>query len=247
MIDALSAAIGSMDSDLSRMTVISQNLVNGTTPGYKRQMALTRPFPVAFERLAEGRAAQTAALPATILETALVTDHRVGTLRPTGNPLDMALEGEGAFFEVMTDSGVAYTRQGNFRLDQLGRLVTEAGRPVMGVAGEIYLSGGDVTVDAAGNLREAGTTVAQLKIVQFAQPERMRAAGAGLFQQGESELAAADSPVRLRQGYLEMSNVSTMAEMVKLVETMRHFEAAQKVVQGLDEMHERALRKLGEF
>ena len=118
---------------------------------------------------------------------------------------------------------------------------------MLGVSGEIYLSGTQPTVDAAGNISDAGKPVGQLKLVLFAHPERMQSAGAGLLQQGGTDLAPVDTQARLRQGHLEMSNVNSMAEMVKLVETMRHFEAAQKVVQGLDDMNERALRKLGEF
>lgn len=239
-----------MGNDLQRMAVISQNLVNATTAGYKRQTAVTRSFPLAFGQLAEGAAISAATLQsaaATLLQTDLVTDHRLGTLRPTNNPLDLAIEGERGFFEVMTPTGLAYTRQGNFRIDSRGCLVTEAGHPVQGTSGEIFLTTNEPSVDGAGYIVESGKQVAQLKVVQFANPDRMGAAGAGLFQQGETELAAADQGARVRQGHLEMSNVSTMTEMVKLVETVRHFEATQKVVQGLDEMHERALRKLGEF
>ena len=70
---------------------------------------------------------------------------------------------------------------------------------------------------------------------------------AGLYQQGSAQIAPADGEARVRQGYLENSNVDSTAEMVGLIESMRHFEAAQKIIQGYDDMLEKAIRKLGEL
>jgi flagellar basal-body rod protein FlgF len=236
VIDALSLAAGSMSEDIARLTSISQNLTNASTAAYKREVPLGRAFAQVMD--ATGVSEPTPAAAAAI-------DHRAGTLRFTGHALDLALEGDG-YFEVQTESGPAYTRQGDFRLDAAGRLVTQAGDPVQGSGGPLHLSSAQPTVDREGRLFDGEKSLGQLKVVHFADPAQLQRAGSGLFLAPEAAAVQAEG-VRVRQGHLEASNVSTAAEMVKLVETMRHFEATQKVVQGVDDMMERALRKLGEF
>ena len=229
-----------MSNDVSRLATIGQNLANATTPAYKREIPLATPFMQAMESAERHDAAGLGTGPTSVV------DHRAGTLRFTGTPLDFALEGEG-FFEVQTESGVAYTRQGDFQLDAMGRLVTQAGHVVQGVGGPLHLPSANATVDREGRVFDGEKPVGQLKLVRFADPGRLVRLGNGLFQSAESPAEPLDASTRVRQGHLEASNVNTAAEMVKLVETMRHFEATQKVVQGVDEMMERALRKLGEF
>jgi flagellar basal-body rod protein FlgF len=240
MVDALNAASASMANDLSRMNALSRNLANATTTAYKREIALGTGF--------EGLMANTlhnAAIAEDAVGASTAIDHRHGTLRQTGHPLDFAIEGDG-FFEVRTASGIAYTRRGDFRVDALGQLVTQAGNAVQGASGALHI-GANPTVDRDGRILEGEKTVGQLKVVQFADPRQLSRGSAGLFHAQEQPLVAAPGAARLRQGHLEASNVNTAAEMVKLIETVRHFEATQKVVQGIDEMTERALRKLGEF
>src|SRR6185312_6612280 len=128
------AAIG-MQNDLQRMSSISQNLANVLTSGYKREVPVTRTFDSYMQDAAvQGAdvAGQTAPANAPAIDTT------PGALRATRNPLDVAIDGEG-FFEVMTDQGSAYTRQGAFRTDAGGHLVTAQGLPVMGTSGEISL------------------------------------------------------------------------------------------------------------
>jgi flagellar basal-body rod protein FlgG len=176
-----------------------------------------------------------------------VADVRAGTLRATGQPLDFAITGNG-YFEVMTPSGPAYTRQGNFRVDARGRVVTEAGHAVMGVAGEILLDSPAPVVSAGGRITSVSTqsVLGQLKIVQFADgavPERL---GDGLFGAAPGMVSLREGDVQVRQGFLENSNAASTLEMATLVQAMRHFEGMQKVVQGYDEMLGLAIRKLGE-
>lgn len=243
MTDALSAVAGSMSNDLARLTTISRNLVNGTTPGYKGSIAHMRSFPDVLA-LAGSTGARPARLAVSMPQMDIATDYKAGALKLTGNPFDFAIEDDG-YFEVMTDMGPAYTRQGNFRLDARGRLVTEAGHAVQGLSGDIMLASSQPSVDRNGNVLDGDKPAGQLKVVKFADQRLLRMADAGLFLQGDAVFAAGEGKVR--QAHLEMSNVSSMGEMVKLMETTRHFESAQKVIQGVDEMHERAMRKLGEF
>jgi flagellar basal-body rod protein FlgF len=236
MIDALTAASGSMAQDIARLSTISQNLTNTTTPAYKREV----PFEQALQRAG---AEEAYGLPAA---QASAVDQRHGTLRFTGNPLDLALDGDG-FFEVQTESGMAYTRRGDFRVDANGRLVTQGGQLVQGLGGPLQLSTAAPTIERDGRILDGEKLIGQLKLVSFGHPEQLTRTGGGLFQAAEAPTVLSDGATKVRQSHLEASNVNVASEMVKLVETMRHFEATQKVVQGVDEMMERALRKLGEF
>jgi flagellar basal-body rod protein FlgG len=158
------------------------------------------------------------------------------------------LEGPG-FFELAGAEGPLYTRQGDFHLDARGRLVNAGGMAVMGTGGEIFLLGGEHKIERDGRIFEDGKQVAQLRIVDLHQPDALLKAGNGLYAApagGPPAQIAADAQTQVRQGHLENSNVQSVSEMVRLIETLRHFESQQKVIQGYDEMLERAIRSLGE-
>src|SRR6059058_8913 len=128
----LSAVLGSMHADMARMDSVAMNITNAQTTGYKREVVLSTPFAARIEASS----------------LAVHVDQKPGTLRPTGQGLDFALAGPG-WLEVSTPQGAAYTRQGDFRLDAAGRLVTQQGQPVMGLGGEIQLPSGLTVADEA--------------------------------------------------------------------------------------------------
>lgn len=232
----LSAVLGSMHADMARMDRVAMNMANAQSAGYKREVLTATPF----SSRVEGQA------------LAVHIDERPGTLRTTGQRLDFALAGPG-WFEVATPQGLAYTRQGNFRLDAAGRLVTQQGYAVMGVGGEIQLPTAAPVVDTAGRVfenasssRASATPLAQLKVVQFEPGAQIQRAGDGLMQVRGSPALATDASLQVRQGFLENSNVNNMQEMVRLLESVRHLETMQKVALGYDEMLGSSIRKLGD-
>jgi flagellar basal-body rod protein FlgF len=238
MDDLMAIAASGMQHDLLRMGSISQNLANVRTPGYKKQIVVSTPFAqqvdTAMAQLGQGGAPST-----------LSIDPAAATLRYTGNIQDIAIEG-GEFFEVASAQGVAYTRQGGFHTDARGRLVGEHGWPVMGSGGEIVLTGA-YTIEANGDVRQGEQVVARLKLTRFDNPAALAPLGGGLYRQGAATVADAMAPARLRLGYQENSNVNSPQEMVRLTETVRHFESLQKIIQGYDDSLEKTIRKLGEF
>jgi flagellar basal-body rod protein FlgG len=234
----LSAVLGSMHADMARLERVAMNIANAQTTGYKREVLAQAPFAA---RVEAGAAA-----------VSVLTDARPGTLRPTGQPLDLALAGPG-WFEVATPQGLAYTRQGNFRLDAQGRLVTQQGHPVLGAGGDIVLLQAAPVIDANGRVFESAaaagrqtTPLAQLRVVRFAPGVTSERLGDGLVLLQGEPVAVPDGEMQLRQGFLENSNVSPMHEMVRLLESVRHLEAMQKVALGYDEMLGTSIRKLGE-
>jgi flagellar basal-body rod protein FlgF len=232
----LQAASSSMMLDIERLASTSRNLANVGTVGYKREIARSVPF----EQL------MSAASQDVRDQVQLVRDFKAGPIRETGNPLDVALDGDG-FLVVSTSDGEALTRSASLRLQGDGRLVTQAGWPVQSDAGDLRINFANPRIDAQGRVFDGDRLVAQLKLVKPDRNENLVFTGGGLYVAKEASTLKPAEGVGVRQGYLEMSNVESAQEMVRLLETVRHFEAGQKLVQGMDEMMDRALKKLGEF
>jgi flagellar basal-body rod protein FlgF len=238
MSDGITISAISMSNDMQRLNHISQNLTNALTPGYKRSI----PFDTILSAVRTNGDQNFTAL---IHETVSTLDMRQGTLRATGNSLDLGIENAG-FFEIQHDGQTFYTRQGNFALDSSGRLVTQGGDLVMGVDGELRLASNQPTIDRQGRILENGKSVGQIKLVEFFDPNQLQNLGEGKYIQGNADVKP-NGKIAMRQGHLEGSNVNTASEMVRMIETMRHFETGQKIIQMYDEMNGRAITKLGEF
>ncbi len=164
-----------------------------------------------------------------------------GRLRPTGNPYDFAVQGAG-FFEVKTPGGPRYTRDGVFHLDAKRTLVNEQGHPVMGIKGPIKVPLGELQVDPRGTLLVNNQEVGRLKIIEFPEDKMPARAADGLFDGTGGKVAKAPTVLA---GAVEDSNVNPLSEMVKMIQGMRTYESAQKVIQTFDRMAEMAVNDLG--
>lgn len=239
--DPISLTVASMQNDMQRMEVIANNAANALTPGFKRELV------AAAAQMGAGSAGGVGGgSPALPLEYR-VSDFSPGAPKKTSNPLDVALLGEG-LFEVRTDRGMAYTRLGAFHVDEQGRLVTQAGFPVQGASGDIAITTPNPVIDLQGRIFDKGVQVAQLKVVKFDRGAPLRRAGGGLMfaPNGSSPPEELKVP-RLTQGHLEASNVDSAREMAAMVETYRHFESSNRLLQAYDDMRDKAFRSLGQF
>ncbi len=241
--DLLTIASIGMQSDLAKMESISHNTSNALTPGFKRQVPVTPSF--AVEMSVQQNSRQLALRPQISAPTTVSIDPSSGPQRHTGKAQDAFIEG-GGFFELATPAGPAYTKHGSFRADMQGRLVTSQHLPVMGIGGEIRVTNDPFTISPNGDVTQSGRVIGRLKVVSFTHPESLIPSGAGMYTAGNAQLKDSGT-ASLRIGFVEGSNVSTPQEMVRLTETMRHFESLQKLVQGYDESLEKTIRKLGEF
>lgn len=258
MDDIFAIGLIGMQQDLAKVDRVAANLANVSTPGYRREVLGAAPF-ADVARLAAGndRGTESSAAAPGFEQASMrvLLDTRPGTIKVTGEPLDVALTGDG-FFEVETANGPAYTRQGNFTVDARGRLVTAQGDPVMGRGGEIRLNTTSPVIDRQGNVTEAGSSggsagvshspVAQLKIVTFDDPPSLTKIGDGLYAAGNGMKVIADG-AEVRQGALENSNVNALREMMQLMQSTRHFESMQKLVQNYDGLLDTAIHKLGDL
>jgi len=236
------AASGSIIQE-KRMEIIANNLANVNAVGFKRDScAFQVPNPEDAARNTE-TTSQTGLLAKQPFET--YTDYNQGPLQATGNPLDVALSGDG-FFVVNTADGEKYTRAGNFVLNSERTLVTQDGHPVLGDGGPIVVTGSDVKIDETGAIMVDGRRVGALKIVDFPKPYALRKDGGGLFKKGEDQPPpgpAADVPVN--QGFVEGSNINPVLEMTEMIETVRGYESYQRIIQFLGEINAKAANDVG--
>jgi flagellar basal-body rod protein FlgG len=238
--NTLETALLSMQADQTRLTGIGQNLANVSTPGYKRVMHVRAPQ-AAFAAHVDDA-----------LAGASRVDMSPGSLRTTGKPLDLVVEG--GWLELRSASGLSYARGGSFQIDADGDIATASGAKLQLVAGDLKAPapGRVLRIDAQGMAFAGDEPLGRLRIVQFDDAQALQPMGNGQYQiaqEGQPVPAAvrqADGAATVRSGYVEASNVQSTQEMVALLETSRHFEAMQKLLQGYDEAIEKAIRKFGE-
>ncbi len=237
------AAVSGNLAAMRRMDVISNNLANVNTPGYKKDR-------MSFEGLLAGdenppAVPQNKTADPILQKENIFIDYASGPTSQSGNPLDLALDGDG-FFAVTTPEGTAYTRQGNFRTSADGTLVTVDGYPVQGTGGaSISIKGSRVEIDAKGVVAVDGTQVGSISLVDFEKPYALTKVGNALFVPADPQTPSQAGKGQILQGYLEGSNVESISEMVQLIETNRYFEACSKVIKGFDDMAIKAVNDLG--
>jgi flagellar basal-body rod protein FlgG len=251
MIRALYSAATGMESQQLNLDVISNNLANVNTAGFKKSTIEFQDLlydTITAPGADEGSGNQ--------LPTGIQVGHgsnpvatsRVfteGELTQTGQNLDVAIQGDG-FFEVqMPDGTLAYTRDGSLKTDSGGRIVTSDGLPVQGGFQPIPVGTTSVTISADGTVTttgSSGTQTFQVQLTRFANPGGLQAVGRNLY----TETLASGTPETgnpdengfgsLQQGYLEMSNVKVVEEMVNMIVAQRAYEVNSKAVQAADEM-----------
>lgn len=229
------------------LDVIANNMANVNTNGFKARSSR-------FEEYLEPQAsAETFPWPdrdlSFVIDAGSPIDLSDGAAEPTGNPLDVAVRGEG-FLVVETPAGERYTRNGALQVDAQGRLVTSDGFPVMGEGGAIQMEPGDTGIVIAGDgtiSTDAGLR-GRLALVAFEAPELLSNVGANLFAAEEpvQQPQAAGPGTRLEQGFIERSNVRAVYEMTRLMEVSRAYTRAASTIASLTELQRNAIRTLGE-
>jgi len=174
-----------------------------------------------------------------------VLDLASGALEPTGNPLDLAIRGD-AFFVVETPEGERYTRNGALMLNSEGVLVTSDGNPVIGSGGLLRfdVQDGAPSIAADGTVSTETGPKGRLRLVRFADPQRLEHLGGNLFASPEPAEAAPEAQVQA--GYVERSNVSPVLEMSRMIDVSRQYELIAQMMSRNDDSRRTAIQKLGE-
>ncbi len=252
MIRALWIAATGMEAQSLNVDVIANNLANVNTAGFKRSRADFQDL-MYTEQIPSGTRSSTQTKVPTGIQVgegvkpvAVQKIFSQGEYKQTGNPLDIAIEGDG-FFQVLLPNGdLAYTRAGAFKLDDEGKIVTSDGYPIQPEItipqdAETITIGADGTVSVTLPGQKEASQVGQIQLVKFINPAGLKSIGRNLFMPTDSS----GDPVTgtpgeegfgtLAQGYLEMSNVSVVEEMTNLIIAQRAYEVNAKAIQAADE------------
>ncbi|MCS6957554.1 MAG: flagellar basal-body rod protein FlgF [Aquificaceae bacterium] len=215
-----------------KLDTITNNLANVDTPSFKRELFVVSLWETPDgQRLPDNNPQNPKNNFLYPVIDRVFTDFTQGSIRHTGNPLDVAIEGRG-FFALRRGQEVVYTRKGNFRLDSEGFLVNELGYRVLDQnMDEIRLSG-EVSFGKDGSVFVDGQQVATLGIFNLQDPQKL---GRDLFT-GQPQPA---DGFRLMQGYIELSNVNPVLEMARLIQTHRAHEVYSNLIRSLDTLYER--------
>jgi flagellar basal-body rod protein FlgF len=236
------ALVPSLLTQWHRHETFANNLANVSTPGFKADdLAL-----VARDAAVVARARPAAGV-SPLGDHALVqwTDRAQGAVRLTGRRLDVALQGPG-FLVVDTAGGPRYTRAGALDVNREGYLATAGGQPLLGEGGPILVGSDRVSVSAGGDIEVDGRRAGRLRLVEFEPTDRLVKAGASLFAPADPEVApSAARTTEVVGGALESSNVSAVTVMANMIDVLRKYETAQRVIQAEDETTRRVGADLG--
>jgi len=215
-----------------QLEYVSHDIANTTTPGYRAHR-------VAFEEVLIDEGTRQTAV------STVVPDMRGGPLDPTGNPLDVAVEGTG-WFTVQGAQGPLLTRAGNFVLNGAGALLDAQGRPVLDADGapiQASSTGGQIRFGEDGSVHQDGRRLGRLGIMNPGPipPEGL----AGVALDGAGATPAEVGSFRIRPGFVERSGVEPFRAMVDMVVLQRSFDAAHELIRENHSMDRRAIRALG--
>lgn len=231
-------AAAGLRTRMESLDMLANNLANTQTNGYKADREFYGQY-VGAEADLESGDPMSVKLPNVDNKW---TDFTQGVLQPTGNPTDMALQGDG-FFTVKGPAGPLYTRSGNFQLDDKGHLLTLDKYPVLDSAGAPIkvATGQTFDVGTDGVVRQGGNRVAQLQVVSFRDPTALAKMGGTYFQNANDKVKpVASTTTAVVQGRVENSNVGAAESSVRLVQLLRQFEMLQKAITISAEMGRKA-------
>lgn len=224
MIKGIFLAGRSLDSKFKNIEVIGNNLANVNSTGYKKAM----PFNEIISGLNKVTISQ-------------ATNYAQGNLTPTGNPLDLAINGN-AFFAVQTENGVELTRNGRLTISEDGFLVNQQGYKVLGKNGPININSSildknpELTISKSGEIKSGDLVLDNLMMVKPDESEKLiRQDGTNFLTLDGTSTTASNNDFEIRQGYVEESNVNPIEEMTAMIKIHNEYDSASKMVNFLDQ------------
>ncbi|MGN6571066.1 MAG: flagellar basal-body rod protein FlgF [Pseudolabrys sp.] len=233
---------------LSReLDVVANNIANMNTGGYKADGSLFE------EYLATNARSDTGGRISFVRDRGIWHDMTAGQVESTGNPLDVAIDGD-AFFAVQTARGERYTRNGAFHINATGQLVTGEGDPVLGTAGPITFQPNDkqisIAKDGTISVREGSnktsTLRGTLRLVAFARPQQLQKDGGSTFKASAGDAPQDTTKASVAQGALEKSNVRGVVEMSRMIEITRSYTQVATLLQQQSDLSQQSIDKLAD-
>jgi flagellar basal-body rod protein FlgF len=227
------------------LDVIANNIANLNTTGFKADGIVFEEFMMPAARGdgigSDGRRVSF------VTDRASWHDLRAGAVQQTGNPLDVALDGN-AFLAVQTPAGERYTRNGALKINAAGELVTSEGFRVLGDGGPLAFQPQDksITIGRDGSIATNDGPRGKLRLVEFAQASRLQKDGAGTFAAPDGVTPQPSTLATVHQGAIEKSNVRAVIEMTRMVEATRSYATIAQLLQSQGDMRRSAIDKLAE-
>lgn len=234
-----------------QIDVVANNIANLNTNGYKADRSLFQEYLASNAH--EDNFASSDRRVSFVQDRATFRDLSQGPTEQTKNPLDIAIDGDG-YLVVQTPAGERYTRDGNLQINNRGQLVTSDGYQVLGDSGPIVFQQTDHDINIANDgyisVLEGTATLdsvrGKLRLVSFAQAQRMLKEGSNLYAPGEGNAPIADTKSTVRQGFIEKSNVNSVVEMSRLIEINRTYTQIATILQQQSDLHKSAIEKLAD-
>jgi flagellar basal-body rod protein FlgF len=233
-----------------QLDVVANNIANVNTIGFKADQSLFEEYlmPGAHEDNFVGRDRRVSY----VQDRGTYRDLTQGASQQTKNPLDLAIDGSG-YLVVQTAAGERYTRDGGLHLNNTGQLVTSGGDAVLGTSGPIVFQPTDhdinVSPDGTITVLEGTNRVdalrGKLRLVSFADAQSLLKQGSNLYSAGEGA-AQPDTRSQVQQGFLEKSNVNSVAEMSRMIEVTRAYSQISTMLQQESDLHKTAIEKLAD-
>ena len=225
-----------------RLDVIANNVANMNTTGFKADGVVT-----AEHTTPSASSAGTGRRISFVMDRATWHDHRAGPVQQTGNPLDIAVDGD-AFLVVQTPRGERYTRNGALQLNAAGELVTSDGFRVIGDGGPVTFQPQDrnIVIAPDGSIAAGDASRGKLRLVEFAQRGRLQKDGASNFTAPADVQPQPSVQGRVVQGAVEKSNVQSVVEMTRLIDATRTYTQIAQMAQTQSDMRRNAIERLAE-
>jgi flagellar basal-body rod protein FlgF len=234
-----------------QMDVVANNVANVNTNGYKADKSLFAEYlkSGAHEDNFVGQDRRVSF----VLDGGIFKDFSQGPTEQTKNPLDVAIDG-GGFLAVQTPAGERYTRDGALQINNQGQLVTAGGNPVLGNSGPIVFQptdhdvsiAADGTVTVLEGINRIDSVRGKLRLVSFAQAQALLKDGSNLYSAGAGTAAQPDIASKVRQGFVEKSNVNSVTEMSRMIEVTRTYTQISTLLQNQSDLHKSAIEKLAD-
>ncbi|MDK2820393.1 MAG: flagellar basal-body rod protein FlgF [Clostridia bacterium] len=243
------SATGMITQEL-RQKVISNNLANANTNGFKSEKATVSSFSeMLLNRLEKGENTPIGYFSPGVMVDRVHTNFSSGNLEETGCSTDLALTetkgGLPVFFSVQAGNSELYTRDGEFQVDANGFLVTSEGYPVQGQYGPIFVGTKDFEVDDVGQVIVNDQVVDQLRIVTFSDPNLLKRQGNNFFLAPQEMQPEMGVDYKVKQGWLEKGNVDITREFIDMLSVLRSYEVNQRVLQAQDQTLAKSVNEIG--
>jgi flagellar basal-body rod protein FlgF len=227
-----------------QMDIVANNIANADTTGFKVESLMTKETPAAPAFTLGGPRPVKF-----VTADGVARDFSQGGLRKTDAPFDVAIEGQG-FFKVTTKAGDRFTRDGHFRMDDNGRLTTQAGDPVADTSGaEITIdpTRGPISIASDGTISQGADTLNKIGVYKFDTLGALSKSGDNLYENTSNQQPTATTDSKVRVGMLESSNVQPLLQITRMIEVSRAYEQITQIMSSQSDLTKEAITRMGKL